>query len=67
MITVLKIIEVLMFIFSGVSAFGFVYCVIKGVTAKSQLSAHQARNSGVKIMNQLIISLVIALVIYHYI
>ncbi|ECU0901131.1 hypothetical protein NUC16_003197 [Salmonella enterica] len=67
MITALKIIEVLAFICAAMGAFGFVYCVIKGVGAKSLLAERQARNAGIKNMNQLIIYLVIALVIHHYI
>lgn len=65
MITALKIIEVLAFIYSAMSALGFVFCVVKGAGAKSLLAEHQARNAGVKNMNQLIISLVIALVIHY--
>ena len=63
----LKIVEVLAFIYSAMCAFGFVICVVKGSAAKTQLSEHQARNAGVQHMNSLIASLVVGLVIHYVI
>lgn len=67
MITALKIIEVLAFIFSAMSAIGLVCCAINGTLARSELAESKARKAGVKNAEQLIISIVIALVIHHYI